>query len=128
MTRCPCLSGMPLSECCAPIIDGRATAPTAERLMRSRFTAFALGDADYLLKSWHPTTRPRSLQLDPDLRWYRLDIIGRSKGGLLDTEGTVEFVAHYRSPAGTGEQRENSRFLRDAGEWRYLAAVGPPGR
>ncbi|MCC6854614.1 MAG: hypothetical protein IT189_00995 [Microbacteriaceae bacterium] len=119
---------MPLSACCAPIIDGRATAPTAERLMRSRFTAFALGDADYLLKSWHPTTRPRSLQLDPDLRWYRLDIIGRSKGGLLDTEGIVEFVAHYRSPAGIGEQRENSRFLRDAGEWRYLAAVGPPGR
>ena len=71
--------------------------------MRSRFTAFALGDADYLLKSWHPTTRPRSLQLDPDLRWYRLDIIGRSKGALLDTEGTVEFVAHYRSPAGSGE-------------------------
>ena len=49
------------------------------------------GDADYLLKSWHPTTRPRSLQLDPDLRWYRLDIIGRSKGALLATEGTVEF-------------------------------------
>ncbi len=128
MTRCPCLSGLPLSECCAPLIDDTVAAPTAERLMRSRFTAFALGDVDYLLRSWHPTTRPASLELDADLRWYRLDILGRWKGGLLDTEGAVEFAAHYRSPRGNGEQRENSRFLRHDGAWRYLAEVGSPHR
>ena len=92
--------------------------------MRSRFTAFALGNADYLVRTWHPTTRPRSLELDPDLRWFRLDILGRSKGGLLDTDGTVEFVAHYRSPDGGGEQHENSSFVRHNGAWHYLAAVG----
>lgn len=119
---------MPFTECCAPIIQGTAAAPTAERLMRSRFTAFTIGDADYLLRSWHPTTRPRSLDVDPELRWFRLDILGRLKGGLLDTEGTVEFVAHYRSPGGSGEQRENSRFLRHNGAWHYLAAVCPARR
>lgn len=122
--RCPCLSGLPYDECCGRFHRGEATASTAEQLMRSRFSAFAVGDADYLVASWHPSTRPRSLDLDADLRWYRLDIIGTRAGGPLDIEGSVEFEAHYRSPAGAGSQREDSSFVREDGRWYYLRALG----
>src|SRR5690554_327348 len=119
-TRCPCLSGSPYGECCARFHAGDAAAPTAERLMRSRYSAYAVGDVDYLLRSWHPATRPAELELDPGVRWYRLDILSTSGGGMLDTEGTVEFRAHYKSPDGAGAQHETSRFVRDAGAWVYL--------
>jgi len=123
VARCPCLSGLPYAECCEPLHRGDAHAPTAERLMRSRFSAFAVGDTDYLLHSWHPSTRPARLELDPELRWYRLDIIDRVAGGPLDTRGEVEFEAHYRSPDGGGSQREHSTFVREGGRWLYLAAI-----
>ena len=60
--------------------SGALTAPAPEQLMRSRFTAFAIGDAAYLLSSWHPSTRPSTLELEDDIRWYRLDILGSSGG------------------------------------------------
>lgn len=121
--RCPCTSGLPFDECCEPIHAGRSAAATAERLMRSRFSAFAVGNVDYLLASWHPSTRPHELELDDSLRWYRLDILGREAGGMLDSTGTVEFEAFYRSPAGAGSQHEVSRFARENGVWMYLAAA-----
>ncbi|MBG6238268.1 SEC-C motif-containing protein [Mycetocola sp. CAN_C7] len=99
------------------------TAPTAERLMRSRFTAFAVNDAGYLLDSWHPTTRPATLELDPDLVWYRLDILSTNGGGPLGVDGTVEFRAYYRSADGRGDQHEVSRFVRERQSWFYLGAV-----
>ncbi len=88
--------------------------------MRSRFSAFALGDADYLRASWHPTTRPAHLDLDPEVRWYRLDVVRTERGGLLDTDGVVEFRASYRAPAGPGALHEVSRFVREHGAWLYL--------
>ncbi len=91
--------------------------------MRSRFSAFAVGDVDYLLATWHPSTRPAEFGLDSDVRWTRLDILGRDRGGMLDNEGTVEFVAHFRSPAGPGSQHENSSFIRESGPWSYVAGV-----
>jgi len=118
--RCPCLSGLPFGECCGPVLAGTAEAPTAERLMRSRFTAFAVGDAPWLLASWHPSTRPATLELDPELRWYRLDVLATERGGPFDREGTVAFAAHHRGPDGAGVQRETSRFRRVDGAWRYL--------
>jgi SEC-C motif domain protein len=95
-------------------------APTAESLMRARFSAFAVGDPAYLLASWHPSTRPTSLELDATVRWYRLDVIDTVAGGPLDTSGIVEFEAFYRGePAGS--QRERSAFSRERGRWYYLA-------
>ena len=88
--------------------------------MRSRFTAFALGDADYLRRTWHPSTRPADLDLDPTQRWYRLDVLRTEHGGLLDDEGVVEFRAFYRSPAGAGSMHEVSRFARRDGAWCYV--------
>lgn len=121
--RCPCLSGLPYDECCALLHRGDAHASTAEQLMRSRFSAFAVGDADYLRASWHSTTRPTALELDTELRWYRLDILGTSAGGPRDREGRVEFEAFYRSPDGAGSQRENSSFVREDGRWYYVTAL-----
>jgi SEC-C motif-containing protein len=120
--RCPCLSGLPYLECCGPFHHG-AAAPTAERLMRSRYSAYAIGLPDYLLDSWHPTTRPDAIELDDDLRWFRLDILARSGGGILDREGTVEFEAHYRQNGTAGVQHELSRFLKQDGRWFYSDAA-----
>jgi SEC-C motif-containing protein len=120
--RCPCLSGETYGNCCLPYHRREAAAPTAERLMRSRYSAFAVGDADYLLASWHPSTRPASVDLDPDVRWVRLDILSRTGGGVLDTEGTVEFRAFHRVDGVRGERYENSEFVREGGRWYYLRA------
>ncbi|MCU1406290.1 MAG: zinc-binding protein [Glaciihabitans sp.] len=118
--RCPCLSGETFGECCGPFHRGSALAPTAERLMRSRYSAFVVGDADYLLATWDPRTRPAQLDLDRHTRWFGLDIVGRTGGGMLDSTGTVDFIAHFRSDGEVGAQRENSRFVRDGTRWLYL--------
>jgi SEC-C motif-containing protein len=72
-----------------------APAPTAESLMRSRYSAFAVGDAGYLLRTWHPSRRPRTLSLDPARRWTRLAVLETRDGGLFDAIGTVQFRAAY---------------------------------
>jgi SEC-C motif-containing protein len=120
--RCPCGSLLPYPDCCGPLHDGIARAGTAEQLMRSRYSAFAVGDADYLLATWHPSTRPRRLRLDPALRWTGLEVLATTGGALLAAEGTVEFRA--RSTAGS--QHERSRFVREDGRWFYLDGVSLP--
>lgn len=115
---CPCGRGEAYARCCAPLHAGEA-APTAERLMRSRYSAFALGLTGYLLESWHPSTRPRTLELDPETRWLRL-LVEPGDGGPFDEEGFVTFTAIARTPEGRFEQRERSRFLREGGRWLYL--------
>ncbi|MDR7235278.1 YchJ family metal-binding protein [Agrococcus sp. BE272] len=117
--RCPCGSGLTFGECCGPVLRGEREAATAEALMRSRFTAFAVGDVDWLLASWHSSTRPRSLELDPGIRWLRLDVLGTSDGGPFDREGTVTFESHWTAEGARGSMRELSRFRRDRG-WQYV--------
>lgn len=117
--RCPCDSGDVLGSCCGPILDG-APAPTAERLMRSRYTAFSVRDAAHLRATWHPSTRPRDIDLDDDLQWRRLVIVDRVAGGPFDREGVVEFEAFWRQGSARGSLRERSRFSREDGRWFYL--------
>jgi SEC-C motif-containing protein len=121
---CPCGSGAAYAQCCRPLHRGEARAGSAEQLMRSRFSAFAVGDAAYLLRSWHPDTRPATLELDPGLHWTRLEIDGTTGGGAFHTEGTVEFTAYSRRRGGAEEpMHEDSAFVRDAdGAWVYLSA------
>nr|WP_329609257.1 YchJ family metal-binding protein [Arthrobacter sp. ATA002] len=88
--------------------------------MRSRYSAFAAGRRQYLLDTWHPSTRPAALDLDPELQWRRLDILETAAGGPLDGRGTVRFRAHYRDGAGRGVQEETSRFVRTGGNWLYV--------
>ncbi|MFJ6536123.1 YchJ family protein [Paenarthrobacter sp. NPDC091711] len=117
---CPCLSGEQYHDCCGCFHRGDAHAPTAEQLMRSRYSAFVLLDPAYLLRTWHSSTRPTSMDLDSGMQWRRLDIISTVNGGPLDTTGTVEFAAHYRLDGERGLQREISRFVREDKRWFYV--------
>lgn len=88
--------------------------------MRSRFSAFAVHDEAYLLRSWHPRTRPPRIGFDPALRWLGLDILGSTGGSPFHAEGTVEFRARYTEDGREGALHENSRFVRHDGAWVYL--------
>jgi SEC-C motif-containing protein len=89
--------------------------------MRSRYSAFVLGEARYLLDTWHPSTRPRRLTLDPDIRWTGLQVL-HAQGGPFETEGVVEFRASWVG----GAQQERSTFVREAGRWYYVAGTLSP--
>ena len=115
---CPCGLPAPYDACCGPFHREDANPPTPERLMRSRYCAFAVGDAAYLLATGHPSTRPARLVLDPGARWTGLEVLS-SRGGLLDAEGEVVFRASHTR----GVVEERSRFVRDAGRWSYLGAA-----
>ncbi|MET0132440.1 MAG: YchJ family metal-binding protein [Kibdelosporangium sp.] len=123
---CPCGSGRPFDECCGKYIEGRATAPTAELLMRSRYTAYARRVAPYLLRTWHVSTRPGTVKFDPGLKWTRLEIVGKTAGGLLQQNGTVEFRAHYEHGGQPNVMHENSSFVRADGLWVYVKGTQSP--
>ena len=94
--------------------------------MRSRYTAFATGDVDHLVRTWHPRTRPEVLAADPSTRWTGLTVVRTERGGPDDDEGVVEFVARFEEPsagrggASAGRLHEVSRFARRAGRWVYV--------
>ncbi|WP_026195991.1 YchJ family protein [Corynebacterium lubricantis] len=113
---CYCGSGLAYKDCCGQYHAGKQ-APTAETLMRSRFSAFATGNSEYLLRTWAPESRPGSLDLSGSpVQWERLVILDKQGGGLFDTTGIVEFEAFYKG----GSQRERSSFRRlDDGSWVY---------
>ena len=122
-SACPCGSGEAFAACCGPLHAGTAKAATAEALMRSRYSAFALGDEAYLLRTWHPSTRPDRLDLD-DRTWTGLEILETTGGSPLHTQGTVRFSAHYADADGPGTQTENSEFERAGADWYYVDALG----
>ena len=116
--RCPCGTGLSYGQCCHRYHAGNHHAPTAEALMRSRFTAFAAGEAGYLLDTWDPDTRPSELNLDVGLEFYRLEILDTEGGGPFDSSGRVKFQAFYRGLA-DGVQEEDSTFRKVDGRWVY---------
>jgi SEC-C motif-containing protein len=120
--RCPC-GGPSYDTCCGPLHCGDKHAATAVQLMRSRYSAFALHDDAYLLRTWRAQTRPRRIDFDPDLRWIRLEVLDTAGGQLLDTEGAVEFDAHYVEGERRAVLHERSLFLREHGAWVYVGPV-----
>jgi SEC-C motif domain protein len=108
---CPCGSAS-YDECCGPLHRGEKQADTAEELMRSRYSAYAVGETDYVWRTWHPRTRPERVHPDPAVRWTGLEIIDAG-------EDTVEFRAHHSA----GTLRERSRFERRAGRWFYVDGI-----
>ncbi|WP_062984314.1 YchJ family protein [Nocardia anaemiae] len=122
---CPCKRGEAFGACCGPVLAGERSAGTAEALMRSRYTAFVVGDTEYLLRSWHPRTRPKTLELDPAQRWLFLEILRTERGGPFDDTGIVEFLAHYKADR-RGSLHEVSTFTRVDGAWVYLDGVIEP--
>lgn len=114
---CPCESGKSYADCCERW-HGGAAAPTAESLMRSRYCAFVLQKADYLLASWHPSTRPPSVDFEPGTKWLGLTVKAARESG--DT-GEVEFVARSKVGGGSALRlQERSRFVRENGRWFYV--------
>ncbi|HSG90205.1 MAG TPA: YchJ family metal-binding protein [Pseudomonadales bacterium] len=116
---CPCDSGRAYGDCCEPIHAG-ADARTAADLMRSRYSAFVLENADHLLASWHPDTRPATIEFDLDSRWLGLKIRATAAGGPEDDVGTVEFVARYKIDGRGHRLHELSEFVRHEGRWTYV--------
>ncbi len=117
---CPCGSGNSYRECCRSFHKGLKKAPTAERLMRSRFTAFAKNIATYLIETWHPTTRPAVLDLDKSISWTRLEVLSTHQGLETDNLGWITFTAHYIKDGIPGTFTEASDFIRQSEEWFYL--------
>ena len=116
---CFCGSGQTYIDCCGRFIEGAEEAATPESLMRSRYSAYCLGNENYLLKTWHPSTRPNSLHLhEGAVKWTDLEIIAAPDAE--GNEATVEFVARYKQNGRAGRLRENSRFRRDGSQWFYL--------
>jgi SEC-C motif-containing protein len=117
---CPCRSGKPYNACCGTLHQG-LPAPNAEALMRSRYTAFVLELEDYLLKTWHPKTRPAALNLDEDTptKWLGLQIKHTENSGA--NNAVVEFVARYKVASKVTRLHETSQFERIDGHWYYLS-------
>ena len=112
------------AQCCAPILQATQPAANAESLMRSRYTAYVLCNTDRLLQSWHPSTRPNPLELEPDTRWLGLDVKAHK---LIDvTQAEVHFVARYKIQGRAWRLEERSRFVCENGQWFYLDAIAAP--
>lgn len=117
-TDCPCGSHLPYAACCERW-HVTEPAPTAEQLMRSRYSAYVLKMAPYLLATWHPSTRPGSVDFEPGMKW--LGLVVDSSGETGPDEAQVTFTARYKVGGGSAvRMRERSRFVRQGGRWYYV--------
>lgn len=123
----PCICGIGESTetCCGPIIKGERPAPTAEALMRSRYTAYVLGEVDYILDSLHPehrqdVDRDATETWSKSAKWKSLEVVSSEAGTAADDEGTVEFVARFELNGVAQEHRERAKFAKHHGRWYYV--------
>jgi SEC-C motif-containing protein len=124
MKPCPCCSGLEYEKCCQPYISGKAKAPTAQTLMRSRYTAYAEHEIDYIINT---CVHRGSEDIDPkstrewseQSKWLGLKIISTEKGGISDNEGIVEFEALYERSGLKETHHEKARFKKQHDEWLY---------
>lgn len=122
MTECPCGSASSYDECCGVLHRREREAATPEELMRSRYSAFVVGEGDHLFRTWHPRTRPDDLAIAPDPRWLGLRIVDAPEA--VGDRGEVEFVAEHAG----WTLHERSRFERRRGRWVYVDGdVDEPG-
>ena len=126
---CPCGTGDPYDECCGPLHRRAREAATAEELMRSRYSAYVVGDVAHLRRTWHPEHRPEQIGRTGDEQWLGLRVLRIRDGGEHDDRGVVEFVARFRSGGLDRTLHEVSRFVRlttaddhegPSGRWVYL--------
>jgi SEC-C motif-containing protein len=123
MSQCPCGSDADYAACCEPFHLG-APVPTAEKLMRSRYAAYALGKFGYLEATCAGPasgdfSRTEAEQAQLGIRWLGLEVLRVKKGGETDSEGTVKFLAHFRQNGQAGTLAETSEFRRVDGAWAY---------
>lgn len=119
-TPCPCGSNTQFADCCGRYLDGAETPPTAEALMRSRYTAYTMLREDYVLATWHVSTRPVKLGLaeESTSKWLGLQVKCHEQQD--DTHALVEFVARYKIGGRAHRLHEVSRFVREDGRWFYV--------
>ena len=117
---CPCGTTKLYTACCARYIEGDTSAPTAEALMRSRYTAYTQLNEAYLLATWHPSTRPASLGLAEEVptKWLGLEVKRHEQQDA--DHAIVEFVARYKVHGRAHRLHEVSSFVREAGQWFYV--------
>ena len=113
---CPCGTGLTYAECCRPLHEGSADAESALQLMRSRYSAYVVRDTAYLLRTWHPRTRPSDLDVSAGPAWQGLTVLQTADGRDSDSVGEVEFEAAHTD----GVLHERSRFVKRAGRWVYV--------
>jgi len=118
--NCPCGTSQPYEKCCGQYLAGHAPAATAEALMRSRYTAYTLLREDYLLATWHSSTRPEKLGLaeEANSKWLGLQVKRHEQTD--DTHAIVEFVARYKVGGRAHRLHEVSRFVHEEGRWFYV--------
>jgi SEC-C motif domain protein len=123
---CYCGSNIPFDECCKPIIEGTKQAETAQDLMRSRYSAYVINDAQYLMDSTHFSTKANfsKSQIESwakESSWQKLEIINTQKGLENDNLGKVEFKAYYKDKKGTSHvHHEKSSFKKEEGRWYFV--------
>jgi SEC-C motif domain protein len=127
---CPCTSGRSYGECCEPFLSGKANPPTAEALMRARYTAYAIGQVDYVASTDDPGSREKFDKTAAEAwssksEWLGLDVIAKEAGGANDQEGVVEFAAKFKLGGKEHAHRERSRFKRIEGKWHYIDGEKP---
>ena len=132
MIECPCCSGKKYTECCKEVIKNE-NAPTAIRLMRSRYTAYSQANWEYLYKTTHVRTRGEFEKNDmnewlKDNEWTKLEIVSQEHGNINDNQGIVEFKAYYKTKSGKTEiLHERSNFVKENGKWFYVDGIlNPP--
>lgn len=130
MEPCPCGSQKDYADCCQPLIRGERIAETAEALMRSRYTAHAKKEFDYIFNTTHADShreedRKSTAAWSRKLDWQRLEIREVDKGGPEDATGSVEFVARFRKGGKAFDHHEVAEFVREEGRW-YFKDGQPP--
>jgi SEC-C motif domain protein len=130
LSACPCRlpdTRPRYADCCGRFHTGEAMAPDAEALMRSRYSAYVLSLTDYLLATWHPSTRPATLEPDPaGLKWLGLEV---RRHVVADADhASVEFVARSKLGGRAHRLHEFSRFVREDGRWYYVDGDGGEAR
>ena len=128
-SQCHCHSGLEYSACCGPLLAGSVYAQTPEQLMRSRYCAFVLKNADYLINTWHPNCHAEQLRNEltagfEHTEWLGLTIFATQSGSHAD-EGFVSFVARFRDKEHDSALIERSRFLNQNGRWYYIDGTRP---
>lgn len=125
--RCPCNSKTPYTLCCGRYHKGKLNAPTAEALMRSRFSAYVVNDIQYIYRTWDKKTRPplKVLRQNNPQIFTQLQILNHTYGNPQDETGTVEFIASYKidNSEDIHQHHENSYFLKQNKRWVYVNEV-----
>ena len=127
--NCPCTPNKAYKDCCKKGHDNILSVPTAEALMRSRYSAFVLANIDYLQESHFSKTRPskrekkETLLWTKSVTWLNLKIINTTKGTLEDTLGTVTFIASFMENGQIQTIHEKSNFCKENNHWVYVDGI-----